>query len=107
VSRWCGDGCVVGFVAGIGGGVWEGRLVPFDFAQGCGCAPAFGSKVRALRGWVIGTAEAMPYRFVGGLGDERERFARTARMPTLSTMKPSRRWVTRFSKHFQSNGTCS
>jgi hypothetical protein len=34
----------VAFGCGVGGNE-ESRLVPFGFAQGCGCAPAFGRAV--------------------------------------------------------------
>jgi hypothetical protein len=42
----------VGWVDGRG---WEGRLVPFGFAQGCGCAPAFGRAVGPKARRVYGT----------------------------------------------------
>jgi hypothetical protein len=42
------------------------RVVGLGGRFACGCAPAFGSKVRALRGLFYGTAEAVPLRGFGG-----------------------------------------
>ena len=64
MTRSCADGEGLRVAVGCGmGGNEEGRLVPFGFAQGCGCAPAFGRAVGPKARRVYSTAEAVPLRW--------------------------------------------
>jgi hypothetical protein len=79
-------------VCGGGVGWWRCGEGPVS-RSACGCAPAFGRAVGSSTRLFYGTAEAVPLRWSWWGRDGRERSSYRA-MPTLATMKPSRRWVT-------------